>query len=1449
MQKNPMYLLMLLLLASTLSLAQTPIANFTANKQSGCAPLIVSFQDQSTGNPTSWNWNFGNGATSTLRNPSTTYLTPGNYTVTLTVSNANGSNTKTVSNYITVYDKPQVNFSANTVYGCAPLAVQFTNLTNPGAGTSIATSTWDFGNGTTSTASNPSYTYGINGSFSVTLIVVNDKGCVGSLNKPQYITVLPTVNADFSFGNTNTCQPPFPISFTNASTGQSPLSYQWNFGDGATATQQNPVHNFLNTGNFNVTLISTSSTGCKDTVVKTVNIPVRTTGFTAPDTSCVGQPIVFNNNSVPAPTSAAWNFGDATTSTAINPVKTYSNPGSYTINLVNTYNNCVDSVKKTIIIQPKLTASFIANKTKSCKPPFTVDFSDLSFANPVSWLWNFGDGTYSTLQHPSHTYTGYGIFNVTLTVINAAGCKDSITKSGLIQVQRPVITLNPFNKKGCVPFTIMPTANINTIDNITGYLWSFGDGGTSTSATPVHTYTAQGTYPVSLTITTSTGCTQTFNMTDSVKVGTRPNISFTGGPSPVCAKVPVAFVNLTSPADQYLWLFGDGGSSTEQNPNYPFVMPGTFDVTLIATNNGCKDTLVVPQYITVLPPVAKFTARPDCNNRKKVTFTDNSIQPLTWFWDFGDGTTSTSQNNVHIYPALGSYNVTLIVTNGSCADTITKTVQCIDENPDFNILSDSSCRNTTVFFNSMNYNTALIRNFIWNFGDGGTAQGANYDTVTHKYVNAGNYNVKLLTVDLNGCRDSIVKNNFIRINGPKAKFDAINRNGCAGLTTIFRDSSIIDGIHPIASIKFIFGDGTSQVFNTPPYTHRYDSVGTFSVTMIAFDVTGCSDTITIPNYIKTTKPAAAFYTADTLACPGMQLKFQDRSTGTGLQYRWTFGDGTGNFSTTASPVYYYYTPGLYSVSLKITDNNGCSDSLTKLNYIKVEKPVSSFTMSDSISLCPPFKVNFTNNSSYYNNVKWIFGDGSNTTILDPVHYYTQVQSYTVSLIAFHKKGCSDTSSKTVTILNPTNNSITYNPLVGCKPHGVSFTTVGPTTANFNYTWDFGNGVTDTASGSTNHHVYSNFGNYIPSVIISDQNGCVKSIKGVDTIRIKGSKSNFGADKTEACLAANINFIDSTISNDPIASYAWLFGDGNSSTQHTPSHYYANAGTYTVTLSTITLNGCKDTATKPLYIHIYQEPQIDIGGDTGVCIYGSLNHQGLIIASPDTSTLNWQWIFPNGNNASQQNPAAQTYNTAGDFTVTALVSNHHGCKDTATKNIHVYPLPTSTMPDEITKIAGTPIQIPASYSSNVNQWNWDEYFSLSCNTCPQPVANPMHDTMYIVEYTDRHGCKNRDSIWVKVMCPGTNLFIPNTFSPNGDGSNDVFYPRGKGIVTVDLMRIFNRWGEIVYEKQNFMPNDAGAGWNGTFKGKKAQSDVYIYQCKAHCENGQVITVNGNITLIK
>jgi gliding motility-associated-like protein len=189
-------------------------------------------------------------------------------------------------------------------------------------------------------------------------------------------------------------------------------------------------------------------------------------------------------------------------------------------------------------------------------------------------------------------------------------------------------------------------------------------------------------------------------------------------------------------------------------------------------------------------------------------------------------------------------------------------------------------------------------------------------------------------------------------------------------------------------------------------------------------------------------------------------------------------------------------------------------------------------------------------------------------------------------------------------------------------------------------------------------------------------------------------------------------------------------------------------------------------------------------------------------------------------------------------------------DTANVFIKVYPIPTvEAGPDQTIEVGSAGVQLHATGSPDVVSWKWSPSAGLSCISCPDPNATPNQTTEYAVEVRNEGECLAKDYLTIHVVCNRGTLYIPNTFSPNGDGMNDRFYPRGKGVFMIKSFRVFNRWGELVFERLNFNPNDAGAGWDGKYKGKLLSPDVFVYVCEIVCDNNQLLNYKGDVTLLQ
>jgi len=1518
--------LLLLTIYSSDSFAQLPVADFTATPLTGCAPLVVQFTSTSTGNPTSYQWNLGNGVNTVQQNPSTAYTLPGTYTVTLTVTNSNGSNTKTVTSYITVVPNPTVAFSALDSSNCPPFPVQFTNLTNlnaPGAGTF----SWSFGDGNVSTATNPANTYVSPGQYNVTLIATNSAGCASSLSLP-FITVFTPPVANFTATPTSYCGTPATINFNANSVGTGPHTYAWDFGDGGTGVGANPSHVYTTSGIYSVTVIVTDANGCKDTVFRPNYISVGSivASFnTVPAAGCENAPVQFNNTSNGG-TSYYWNFGDGNTSNAASPSHTYAAAGIYNVKLAIYDGPCGDSVTTQLTVNPAPTVNFTFSPGQPCPAPAAIQFNNFT-SGATSFAWSFGDGGTSTQNNPTHTYTTNNFFPVTLTATNVFGCSSSL--SNTVDVLALDVWITPAIAAGCVPLSINfnhivyyphPVTNIWQIYPypVTSYSWNFGDGNVSNLSTPSNTYiNPNNNFNCALTVTTANGCTATG--TRNVSAGSKPTASFIDYPDTVCVKTPISFINTTTDTTvptTYTWNMGDGNMLFTRHANFSYLNSGYYNVSLVADNYGCKDTFTVDSAAVVLAPTARWNAAYSCDTPLFVQFYDTlSVTPTSHVWYFGDGTTDTSTNPSHMYPALGVYTVSLVTFNSNygCSDTLIKTIELVDPVLSFSTPDTAICRGDSILFTpNYTHTPDLFRwqingaNPVWPFSP---FSNPNPSTGPwgHRFNVRGVFTISVTTKDIHGCADTAIRNNYVLVAKPQALFTAVPTIGCVPLPVLFTDTSAhLPGTFPVSHL-WSFGNGTATV-TTDTTTRLYPAAGIYNVQLIVTDNVGCLDTLVKQAYIEVRKPTAGFVVDDSVACIGQTLTFTNNSVGVGFSSFWDFGDGTN--ATTANPTKAYVAPGLYTVKLIITDASGCQDSLVKLSYISITKPVAAFSMSDTQAICPPLTVLFTNLSANGVNYTWSFGNASGSSLQNPSTIYSSPSLYQISLVVTDAQGCTDTAYDQVNVLGYAG-GLNYSPIYGCMPLEVTFSSniFGVPTM----IWDFNDGVTMPVGASTTiKHTYITAGAYLPKLILSDNAGCTNSSNGIDTVKVDDVLAGFVT--TPACINAPVVFTDTSfVYFRPVTKWYWQVNGQQPSTLSSPTFSFTAPGTYSVTFAATNAHGCTDTVTRN--IEVFEPPIVSAEFDTTICsgdptqlsaagavTYNwtpaaslSCNNCQSPIATPNITTkyivagtdqngcinrdsvlitvryFTTSEVGPGGQICEDSSiqllafgaeryewTPAETLNddkipnpiASPTATTTYMVRAWEAsCQaDTNYVKVIVHPKPDIDAGPDDTAFAGKEIVLTA-YSNSFVSFLWSYESSLSCTSCSAPIATPRATTRYTVTAISDKGCRNSDTVTVFIFCYADQVYVPNTFTPNNDGQNDVFYPRGVGMKSITSFRIYNRWGEVVFERRNFMLNDISAGWDGTYKGATLPPDIFIYSIDGICDSGDPLSWKGDITLIR
>lgn len=1222
-----------------INIGSTLVPSFDVNVQSGCPPLNVSFTSTVV-NGVSWSWDFGDGTTSALENPVHVYNTPGVYDITLTVTTSTGCDgTVILPGHIQVDNAPVPSFTVPSQTGCIPFDVTFNNTSSGGA-----SFFWDFGDGFTSGQSSPQHTYSDTGSYDVTLTVTSANGCVSDTTIIGAISAN-SLTADFT-GKPRVGCPPLDITLNGSST-PGAVTWDWDLGDGNTAATSTVLHTYTAIGNYNVRMIATSSAGCTDTIVKNnfFRVVDGTTNYTVPDTILVCTPpgtVTFSD-----PTFGSyiwsWHFGDGDSSNVKNPTHTYATPGIYTVTLTTEIaGGCVQVYNPYAIIEvlPFDVSPIQSIIINNCQP-YQVQFSDTT-SGVVSYFWDFGDGNTDTTAAPLHTYNQPGTYTVSLQITSVNGCTSNLSTTVTLGYSNPITLSSAQNCTGdTVQFGLTSGAFVSAI-------WDFGDGNTSGQLQPWHIYNAVGNYDVMVILTDSTACVDTFYFSP-VNVGDPQPSFYVNGPLEGCVTFTANFVNTSTGASSYLWDFGIGNTSTVVNPKKDYGLPGSYTVSLTAYDNGCSRTVTYIDLITTYGAYCNFSfTQPNDCFPITVSFTDNSTAPVSWSWDFGDGNTSNVQNPVHVFTAPPSGQVTLTITDTSGCVSMRTKPNISYVLPDITADDTSGCRPHTVNFSS----STAATGYIWDFGDGTTASGSN---VVHTFSDTGSFDITLSCILASGCTTTVSLQDYIEVNAPVAEFMSPVQAACPPTVVNFVNQSSGGAV----SYLWDFGDGSTSTNSDP--SNLYTSAGTYTVTLVATDTAGCTDTIVKPDYIIIPGPVSMFTLASQVNCLQTFVQFTSQSTNA-VSWSWNFGDGY--TSTLENPAHTYQDTGSYIVSLITTDSLGCSSYYVSPNPVVVyPDPVADGAITGS-SGCAPVSISFTDNSTGATSTTWHFGNGDTTQQSVLTYSYTQPGIYHAFLVAVNQFGCQDTFQLTdsIEVFPQPVADFGMSVASGCAPLTVDFSDLSASLSGPVYNWSFGDGN----SAVTQHpvHTFTVAGTYQVMLIVTNQEGCSDTTTQTVTV-LPSPVASATVSASQGCTPFSLSLTDLSAS---ASSWVWDFGDGSSSSQQNPVHTYTQPGTYSITLVVLSANGCSDTLAISTPVVVEQTP--DASFTSGPLTGCDPLPVSFISTSSDLVNPVFSWVSGNGQ-SSMADSADFIYNMPGVYNASLVVVNSGGCSDTATAQVTVH----------------------------------------------------------------------------------------------------------------------------------------------------------------------------------
>lgn len=1336
-----------------------------------------------------------------------------------------------------------------------------------GNGSPIRRWSWNMA-GTTSLLQNPTRSFTNAGSnLNVSLQITDNNNCTDNI--VQTMDYYPASNVIFSVNDPDGCAPhtatftqgfvPFANNYT----------VQWWFGDNQTFIGANPPpHIYQNPGNYTVRVRITSPWGCvsEDSVVNMVRVwgnPVAQVSFN--DRPCSRGPVQFTDLSIPGGNSPVlnqwrWDFGNGATSAVQNPSNQYDPniAGDFTVRMtVTDANGCTSTVRDTLFWYPTAQVNVTADDIEGCLP-HTVTFSNNSLPIGYNYSWDFGDSNTATFGGGSHTYQTAGIFPVGLTITSPNGCTS--TYSTTVTVHNNPVASFTSTQDSCVIdsvyFRSTSTPNAQG-DALTNWFWRFGDGGTSALPVTGHLFNNSGNFPTTLIVTDVNGCQ------DSISRNTawfpEPIIAVSIPRRVVCQNETVAFINNSYPIVGYrtFWEFGDNTTSLLASPSHQYTTPGRFTVRLTITSPTgiCEATFLDSVFVNENPR-ANFSFNFDSCAIDTIRFNSLAMRnaagtPLTnWFWEFGDGNSSTQMNPNHLYAVPQPYDVELrVVDANGCQDSITRRLPWLPEPiTPVNIGRRNNCDGDSIHFNVNNNPTNY--DFLWNFGDGRTSTVRNPSIV---YSTFGRYGVTLtVTSRPSGFCQRVFTDSVIINENPRASFNFFV-DSCRIVPVVFTNTSQTNGAgDQLFSWVWDWRDGSdTTVFNPNVISHQPANSGTYNVILTVTDRNSCQDTA-MRRVDWYPEPTVVVAIPQQIGCLGDTVSFINNSSPiNGWTIAWNFGDG--NTSNQVSPSHVYAGPGIYVVTLRQTPPPGafCFPPVWRDTVIVYDKPTAFFNLAGNGCVVGPIALTDSSSIatipvpvpiiSYF----WEFGDGNTSTSRNPVHQYSTPGTYTIRLTIQDSIGCIDTFSRTFNWFPAPPISITETPRTGCVPITSTF---GINSGSFDISgygvsWNFGDNSSAVTANQTPTHTYTIPGTfYVVLTLTAPITGCIQTASdSIISFHLPVPDFSYLFD---SCALEEVSFNDLSSSLDgTVNRWEWQFLPTDSSFLQNPTFQYDTIGNYNLVLQVWDTNGCTDTIHRVIEWQPRPIYPISTTNQRG-CIPFTASFDGNPYPLADYTTA---WSFGTGQTSSLASPPPLLYPVAGNYSAQLVVSSTTGCIDTFTQIIEALPLPVADFVYQPSNPSNLqPVVNFMNRSTDDYSWYWT-FGTGDDSRRENPIYTYQDTGFYNVRLivTHANGCKDTTLQRLDVE-PRFTYFMPNAFTPNADGLNDVFI--GKGIVdkiATFRMTIWNRWGEMVYET-----NDPTAGWNGrkNNNGDILPSGVYMYQVNVVGGRGERFEDKGVATLI-
>lgn len=1202
-------------------------------------------------------------------------------------------------------------------------------------------------------------------------------------------------------------------------------------------------------------MVTDNDNGCTTTASVQVNqdasIPVVQLTSSG-NIDCIETMVQLNGNgSSQSPTiTYAWSTVDGNIFSGANTLTPVVDAaGTYTLTLFDSSNNCDNESSVTVTVDntpPSI--SMPASPMLDCavtQATLNTTINNLPTNGVLLYNWSTLDGL---ISGPSNILNPVAVDpgTYTLLVTNPDnGCTSQASVVVDEDIAPPVATIAAPNELTCTSNTVALNATGTSTGVAFDYNWTTLTGSFATSNTILNPVVdAPGVY-ILLVTNTLNNCTATQQVTVAENVDLPDALATTPGVLNCNIDELTLSGNGSSLGSEFVYQWSGPGLQANASTLNPLVNePGVYQLEVTNLLNDCVSTATVTVDEDIAPPTAEagLGGELSCSVTSMTldgagSSTGNNIQ---YGWTSPNGNISQGENTLNpIINAPGDYFLTVTNLSNGCTSS---DIVTIDEDDDLPAVEAQpspplTCAVTQLTLSGLGTAIGPEYTYLWSTSNGNIFNG---ETSLNPVIDAPGIYLLTVTNTLTNCSNIASVTVAAQTASPAVEAGPTDQLTCTETSLSLNGNGSATGTNFAYQWTTVDGNIVNGETSLNP---NIDEPGTYILTVIN-NTTGCTGTDAVTITESLNAPFAVATTPGVLNCTNEQLVLNGNgsSTGSTINYVWSTLDGNivSGVNTIAPTI---DEPGTYTLTVTNT-LNGCVQSADVQVGQNITLPTAEAGTADQLT-CSTTIISLNGSGSSTGSgitYSWTTNNGniqSGSTTLNPSVNQTGTYILTVTNTA---NGCTSTDNVVVTQdSNVPQAAITQPGMLTCLVTDLTLIASASQGANFDYLWTTNNG--NILLGETTLSPQINAPGIYVLLVTNTLNGCTKLVQTTVNQDIAEPVADAGSAFVMDCFE-ELNYLDGSGSTgNSTLSFQWETVDGNlvaGANSAAPS--VSEPGTYLLTVTNLA-NGCTDidqveiTREGPTSVPVATQPPCH--NDKGAIAFTEINGgvPPYLYSIDNGQAFGSQTVYTNLNPGLYQ----------------IVVQDANGCEFEEEVLINQPDLFQIEVEPQVTIQLGDSYQINTLVNypvSEISQVSWFPAIGLSCDDCLDPVASPLNTMNYNVTVVTENGCKDEAPIFLIVKKDGA-VFVPNAFSPNGDGTNDVFmiFSDSKSVKNIKAFLVFNRWGETVYQYFNFQPNNPANGWNGLHRNQPMDPAVFTWFAEVEFIDGRIEILKGDVTLLK